>query len=122
MTLNKRQLLEDADSSEPMTDTPPNSDGETIAQKLKHNMAFSNVLHHGKIDRLEANRRALVSVTKRRFADAEVSEQAWAENIDQLVDAISRKVYQELPTAAKQKKDEQRAEAKHKDQPQAKNK
>lgn len=35
MTLNKRSLLEEGESSEPMTDTPPNSGGETVSQKLQ---------------------------------------------------------------------------------------
>ena len=35
LTLNKRTLLEDVEfSSEPMTETPDNSEGETVAEKL----------------------------------------------------------------------------------------
>ena len=75
LTLNKRTLLEDVElSSEPMTETPNNSEGETVAEKLQNNSKYEGVLHKGKIDELEANRRAILSVTKRRFTDEEVSE------------------------------------------------
>ena len=48
MTLNKRTLLEDVDiSSEPMTDSPANSEGETIPEKLLKNSQFEGVLHKG---------------------------------------------------------------------------
>jgi len=45
LTLNKRSLLEDAESSEPMTDTPPNSEGENVAEKLKKDFQFTGLLH-----------------------------------------------------------------------------
>ena len=85
LTLNKRTLLEDGKSSEPMTDSPDNSEGETIAQKLTKNMKFTGVLNKGQIDELEANRRAILAVTKRRFADEEVEEDNWNKNIDRVI-------------------------------------
>lgn len=94
LTLNKRTLLEDADSSEPMTDTPPNSDGETVAEKLNKDLLFKGVLHKGQIDGLEANRRAILSVTKRRFTDSEVKEEMWGRNFETIVEGINRKVYE----------------------------
>lgn len=94
MTLNKRTLLEDVEvSSEPMTETPENSEGESVPGKLVKDSRFAGVLHKGKIDGLEANRRAILSITKRRFTDEEVSESQWSANFDQIVEAIQRKVY-----------------------------
>lgn len=100
MTLNKRTLLEEADSSEPMTDTPPNSSGETVSEKLKKDFKFSGILQNAatKIDELEANRRAILSVTKRRFTDDEVTEESWRQNYDEIVDEINRKVYESQST------------------------
>lgn len=100
LTLNKRTLLEDVEiSSEPMTETPENSEGETIAEKLQKNTKFEGVLHKGQIDQLEANRRAILSVTKRRFTDEEVSESQWSANFREIVQALHRKVYEDPKTA-----------------------
>lgn len=100
MTLNKRTLLEDGElSSEPMTETPINSEGETVSEKLGKNTKFEGVLHSAKIDEKEANRRAILSVTKRRFTDKEVSEGQWFSNFNQIVEALNRKVYEDPKTA-----------------------
>ena len=89
LTLNKRTLLEDVEvSSEPMTETPVNSEGETVAYKLVNNSKYEGVLHKGQIDELEANRRAILSVTKRRFTDEEVSETQWSANFNQIVQEL----------------------------------
>ena len=86
LTLNKRTLLEDVEvSSEPMTETPVNSEGETVADKLVNNSKYEGVLQKGQIDELEANRRAILSVTKRRFTDEEVNETQWSANFNQIV-------------------------------------
>lgn len=61
-----------------MTDTPENSEGESISEKLRKDMKFTGVLKKGRIDESEANRRAIMSVTKRRFRDEEVSEDTWS--------------------------------------------
>ena len=47
---------------------------------------------------MEANRRAILSVTKRRFTDDEVTEEAWSRNFETIVEEINRKVYED-PTA-----------------------
>ena len=94
LTLNKRTLLEDVDSSEAMTDTPPNSDGESVAEKLNKDLLFKGLLHKGQIDESEANRRAILSVTKRRFTDFEVTEETWNRNFETIVEGINRKVYE----------------------------
>lgn len=99
MTLNKRTLLEDAVSSEPMTDSPVNSEGETVAEKLKDNMKFAGVLNKGSVDNLEASRRAIISITKRKFFDEEVEEYNWHKNLPFIVEAIERKLYEDPPTA-----------------------
>ncbi len=88
LQLNKRTLLEDAISSEPMTETPDNSEGETIADKLSQNMKFTGQLQKKLIDEDEANRRAIMSVTKRRFRDEDVTEEAWRDNYEEIVAAI----------------------------------
>ena len=41
-----------------------------------------------------------MSVTKRRFTDDEVTEEAWSRNFETIVKAINRKVYED-PTAIK---------------------
>ena len=99
MSLNKRTLLEDAVSSEPMTESPVNSEGETVAEKLKNNMQFTGVLNKGSIDKLETTRRAIVSITKRKFFDEEVEEYHWHKNLPFIVEAIERKIYEDPPTA-----------------------
>ena len=41
LTLNKRTLLEDGEiSSEPMTETPENSEGESVADRLQKTSKF----------------------------------------------------------------------------------
>ena len=95
MSLNKRTLLEERSSSDPMTETPDNSDGETVAQKLKQSLKYQGVLHKGQIDATEANRRAIISVTKRRFADEDVDQDAWNKNISSIIEEIQRKVYED---------------------------
>lgn len=103
MTLNKRTLLEDVEiSSEPMTETPENSEGETVADKMLKNSKFTGVLYKGQIDNLETNRRAILSVTKRRFTDEEVSESQWSSNFNEIVEALQRKVYEDPKTAHEQ--------------------
>ena len=102
LTLNKRTLLEEADSSEPMTDTPPNSSGETTTEKLEKDFRYTGLLHKvaSRLDTDEVNRRAIMSVTKRRFADIDVSVQSWAHNYDDIVDSINRKVYESQHSTA----------------------
>ena len=100
LTLNKRTLLEDVEiSSEPMTETPENSEGETVADKLQKNQKFEGVLHKSQIDELEANRRAILSVTRRRFTDEDVSEENWSEKFSEIVKELQRKVYEDPKTA-----------------------
>ena len=111
LQLNKRTLLEDAISSEPMTETPDNSEGETIAEKLSQNMKFTGQLQKNRIDEDEANRRAIMSVTKRRFRDEDVTEEAWRDNYEEIVAAIQRKVYED-PIAAIHHKEEMKARLK----------
>ena len=48
-------------------------------------MKFTGVLNKGQIDELEANRRAILAVTKRRFVDEEVEEDNWNKNIDRVI-------------------------------------
>ena len=102
MSLNKRSLLEERSSSDPMTETPENSDGETVAQKLKNSLKYQGVLHRGQIDATEANRRAIISVTKRRFTDEDVDQDTWNEKISSIVEEIQRKVYENPKKAAKE--------------------
>ena len=107
MSLNKRTLLEDNEfSSEPMTETPENSEGETVAEKLLKNSKFEGVLHKAQIDGLEANRRAILSVTKRRFLDEEVCDDTWSTNFNEIVEELNRKVYEDPKTAHEQIPDE----------------
>lgn len=101
MQLNKRTLLEDVLTSEAMTETPDNSEGETIADKLSQNMKFTGLLQKSRIDELEANRRAIMSVTRRRFKDEDVAEEGWQDNYEEIVAAIQRKVYEDPVTAIK---------------------
>ena len=82
-----------------MTETPDNSEGETIADKLSQNMKFTGLLQKNRIDEDEANRRAILSVTRRRFKDEDVTEDAWRENYEEIVAAIQRKVYEDPVTA-----------------------
>ena len=102
MSLNKRTLLEDKSSSDPMTETPENSDGETVAQKLKNSLKYQGVLHKGQIDGSDANRRAIISVTKRRFTDEDVDQDTWNENLNSIVEEIQRKVYEDPKKAIKE--------------------
>ena len=89
LTLNKRQLIEDGEvSSEPMTDTPPNSEGETVFERIKDSLDFANVLRKHAIDKSEANRRAILSVTRRRFKDEDVTEHAWRVHKPQIIEGI----------------------------------
>ena len=85
-----------------MTETPENSDGETVAQKLKQSLKYQGVLHKGQIDATEANRRAIISVTKRRFVDEDVDQDAWNKNISSIIEEIQRKVYEDPVKAVKE--------------------
>ena len=87
-----------------MTETPDNSDGESVAQKLKNSLKYQGVLHKGQIDGTDANRRAIISVTKRRFTDEDVDQDTWNENISSIVESIQRKVYEDPKKAVKEKK------------------
>lgn len=85
MQLNKRTLLEDIISSEAMTATPDNSEGETLEEKLAQNLKFTGLLQKSRIDDSEANRRAIMSVTRRRFVDEDVTEEGWQDNYEEIV-------------------------------------
>ena len=57
------------------------------------NMKYTGCLHKGEIDGVELNRRAIMSVTKRRFTDEDVAAEQWRENLSKVVMEIERKVY-----------------------------
>ena len=46
-------------------------------ERIKDSIKFANVLRKHAIDKTEANRRAILSVTRRRFKDEDVTESAW---------------------------------------------
>jgi len=52
-----------------MTATPDHSEGEPTIKKLKDSLAFASVLQSHEIDQSETSKRAILSVTKRRFTD-----------------------------------------------------
>lgn len=58
------------------------------------------MLQKQSIDRLEANRRAILAVTRRRFKDEDVAEGAWRVHRPSIVEAIQRKVFEDPKQAA----------------------
>lgn len=82
-----------------MTETPPNSEGEPAVERLRNSIDFAKVLRKHPIDETEANRRAILSVTKRRFKDEDVAEDAWQERKPQIVEEITRKLIEEKRTS-----------------------